>query len=115
MKPRAPQDMPENAERFKEQGVADVYHLRLPHPNGVFAKLESLLPEQPRTILDIGTGTGDLARRQTSFAERVDAVDTSAPMLRKGREAPGGDHPGWHARQCPLTALPTSTRRCATL
>ena len=93
MKPRAPQDTPENAERFQEQGVADVYHLRLPHPNGVFAKLESLVPEQLRTILDIGTGTGDLARRQTSFAERVDAVDSSAPMLRKGREAPGGDHP----------------------
>ena len=93
MKPRAPQDTPENAERFQEQGVADVYHLRLPHPNGVFAKLESLVPEQLRTILDIGTGTGDLARRQTSFAERVDEVDLSAPMLRKGREAPGGDHP----------------------
>ena len=96
MKPRASQDTPENAARFQEQGVADVYHLRLPHPNGVFTKLASLLPEQPRTILDVGTGTGDLARRLTSFAERVDAIDISAPMLLKGREAPGGDHAALH-------------------
>lgn len=93
MKPKAPQFTPENAARFQEQGVADVYHLRLPHPEGVFTKLESLLPDQACTILDVGTGTGDLARRMTTFADRVDAVDVSKPMLAKGRHAPGGDHP----------------------
>ena len=96
MEPRAPQHTPENADRFQEQGVADLYHLRLPHPHGVFAKLASLLPERRRTILDVGTGTGDLARRMTSFAERVDAVDFSEPMLLKGREAPGGNPPAVH-------------------
>ena len=96
MKPKAPQLTRENAARFQEQGVADVYHLRLPHPEGVFTRLESLLPDQPRTILDVGTGTGDLARRMTAFAARVDAVDVSEPMLAKGRNAPGGDHPNLH-------------------
>lgn len=93
MKPIAPQLTAENAARFQEQGVANVYHLRLPHPEAVFTRLASLLPEQPCTILDVGTGTGDLARRMTAFAERVDAVDISAPMLAKGRSALGGDHP----------------------
>jgi trans-aconitate methyltransferase len=93
MKPKAPQLTPENAARFQEQGVADVYHLRLPHPEGIFTTLESLMPNGSRAILDVGTGTGDLARRMTAFAARVDAVDVSAPMLAKGRSAPGGDHP----------------------
>ena len=96
MKPKAPQLTPENAAMFQQQGVAEVYHLRLPHPEGVFTKLESLLPNDSRTILDVGTGTGDLARRMTAFAERVDAVDVSKAMLAKGRSAPGGDHPNLH-------------------
>ncbi len=93
MKPIPPQLTPENAARFQEQGVAEVYHLRLPYPEGVFSTLATLMPDQARRILDVGTGTGDLARRMTAFAERVDAVDVSAPMLAKGRAAPGGDHP----------------------
>jgi SAM-dependent methyltransferase len=93
MKEKPPHLTPENAARFQEQGVVDVYHLRLPHPEGVFTTLASLLPEHPRTILDVGTGDGVLARRLTAYAERVDAVDVSAPMLAKGRAAPGGDAP----------------------
>jgi SAM-dependent methyltransferase len=84
---------PENAARFQEPGVVDVYHLRLPHPPEVFTQLAELLPEQPRTILDVGTGDGVLARRLTAYAERVDAVDVSEPMLLKARAAPGGDAP----------------------
>ncbi len=93
MKPKPPQLTPENAARFQEQGVADVYHLRLPHPEGVFTQLASLLPDNARAVLDVGTGNGVLARRLVAVAERVDAVDVSEPMLAKGRAAPGGDAP----------------------
>ena len=92
---------PENAARFQEQGVVDVYHLRLPYPPAMFDLLADLLPGESRSVLDVGTGTGDLARRMINFADHIDAVDASLPMLIRAKTLPGGDHPNinWiHAR-----------------
>ena len=47
----------------------------------------------PRHVLDAGAGTGALARRMTSFAERIDAVEPSAEMLAEGKQLPGGSDP----------------------
>lgn len=81
------------AEQFKDPGLVEVYHYRRPYPDEAIDKLLELITDEPRTVLDVGCGTGDLARRLVSRASRVDAVDFSAPMLAKGKTLSGGDHP----------------------
>jgi len=62
---------------------------RSPYPDAVF-KLRQGRLVAPRTVLDAGAGTGALARKVTSFAERIDAVEPSAAMIAEGRDLPGG-------------------------
>lgn len=84
------------AEQFKDTSIAEVYHHRPPYADEAIQKLIDLITDEPRTILDVGCGTGDLARRLVSQVERVDAVDFSQAMLNKGKTLPGGDHPHLH-------------------
>jgi SAM-dependent methyltransferase len=44
-------------------------------------------------VLELGCGTGEIARMLAPHAERVDAIDISAAMLNRARSMPGGDHP----------------------
>lgn len=93
---------------FRDPEVARVYAYRASYPDAVFDIVGRLLVE-PRTVLDAGAGTGALARRMTSFAERVDALDPSVAMVEAGRALPGGDDPRvrWivgHAEDAPLDA-----------
>ena len=81
------------ADTFKDRRVVDAYRHRPPYPDEVFAILASLLTDEPRVVLDVGAGAGDLARRIVEFAGRVDAVDFSASMIEQGRRLPNGDHP----------------------
>lgn len=83
----------ENAARFQEKSVVDFYHLRLPYPPETFKILLSLIGNSSRCVLDVGTGTGEIARSLVSSVDQVDAVDISPAMLEKGRVAPNGDHP----------------------
>lgn len=76
--------------RFQDQSVVDRYHLRPTYPPGTFAVLNDLVRDEPRVILDVGCGTGNLARPLASSAERIDAVDLSLPMLERARALPGG-------------------------
>jgi SAM-dependent methyltransferase len=55
-----------------------------------------LIADEPRTILDIGTGTGELAGRLAPHVNRVDAIDFSAAMLQLGQRAEGGNAPNIH-------------------
>jgi SAM-dependent methyltransferase len=80
------------SEVFRDRDVARAYRHRAPYPEETFAILEQLLVE-PRTVLDVGSGSGQLARPMLRFAERVDAIDPSTPMVEEGRRAPGGDDP----------------------
>jgi SAM-dependent methyltransferase len=70
-----------------------VYPYRPPYPDEAIELLVELIRDGPRTVLDVGCGTGDLSRRLAPRVDRVDAVDASAAMLAKGRQLPGGDHP----------------------
>ena len=79
-------------EVFADADVARSYERRPPYPEGVFAALARRLVS-PRTVLDAGAGTGTLARRMTSFAERIDALEPSAAMIAEGRRLPGGSDP----------------------
>jgi trans-aconitate methyltransferase len=81
------------AEQFKDPGLVAVYHYRWPYPEEAISKLVELVTDEPRAVLDVGCGTGDLARRLVQHVERVDAVDFSQPMIEKGKGLPGGDHP----------------------
>ena len=73
--------------------MADAYVNYPPYPAEVFEVLESLIHDEPRIVLDIGCGTGDVARPLAAFVERVDAVDQSAAMIDIGRAREGGDRP----------------------
>jgi SAM-dependent methyltransferase len=84
----------ENADVFKLDSVARVYHHRPPYPAGVVDALRSLLGDGGGAVLDAGCGTGELARALVvDGAERVDAVDVSQAMIDVGRRQEGGDHP----------------------
>ena len=77
-------------EVFTDAEVARLYRQRPTYPPETFEILARLLVE-PRTVLDVGAGTGAVARRLVRSATRVDAVDPSAAMIAEGRRLPGGD------------------------
>jgi len=81
------------AEQFKDWSVVDAYRYRPSYPPGLFTFLATLMRGASGAILDVGCGTGDIARFLTSLATRVDAVDFSEPMITTGRTLPGGGHP----------------------
>ncbi|MFD2079634.1 Methyltransferase domain-containing protein [Actinopolymorpha cephalotaxi] len=85
---------------FQDELIVEVYDRRPPYPEELIRLLADLAGDAPhRTVLDIGCGTGELARRIAPLADRVDAVDRSAAMLARGRELPGGDNPNLRWRQ----------------
>lgn len=87
---------PEYGAWFQDQQIVDAYHHRPPYPGDAIEQLASLADHGPRTVLDLGCGIGDLARRLAPEVARVDAIDASAAMVARGRDLPGGDHPNLH-------------------
>ncbi|MHC4549876.1 MAG: class I SAM-dependent methyltransferase [Planctomycetota bacterium] len=81
-----------HAAQWEDACMAQDYPHRPPYPDEVFALLTDLMEEEG-AVLDLGCGTGDLARRLAPRVARVDAVDRSAAMLARGRALPDGDHP----------------------
>jgi len=79
--------------RFQDQSVVDRYHLRPVYPPETFELLNDLIVDEPRVVLDVGCGPGNVARPLAEYVERIDAVDMSLPMLEKARTMPGGDSP----------------------
>ncbi|GEM_PF-3621096 len=84
-----------HAGRFQDQSVVDRYHLRPAYPPETFTVLNELIADEPRVILDLGCGTGNIARPLAAYetVERIDAVDLSLPMIERGKTLPGGDSP----------------------
>lgn len=93
MLPKPQHLAPEYGAQFQDQSVADAYPNRPPYPAATFEALRDLVVGTPRVVLDVGCGTGDIARRLAPLGERVDAVDISAAMIAEGRRQPGGDAP----------------------
>jgi ubiquinone/menaquinone biosynthesis C-methylase UbiE len=81
------------AATFAHRGVAAAYRYRPPYPAEVFVILERLIADRSRTVLDLGTGEGALARPLASMVDQVDALDISAAMVETGRRRPGGSQP----------------------
>ena len=84
---------PEYAEQFNDQSVVDAYVNYPPYSTEVFSLLQSLLQDGPQDVLDVGCGTGELARPLAALVDHVDAVDQSAAMIEIGRTRDGGDQP----------------------
>lgn len=95
MLPKPAHLTPENSERFKNVNVASVYKFRAPYPPETFTILSELITDQPRIVLDVGAGTGDIARHLVKLMERVDAVDFSEAMLAQGKQLVGAEKVNW--------------------
>jgi SAM-dependent methyltransferase len=93
MQPKAEQFGATFAEAFKDQRVVDAYRYRPPYPKEVFDLLAGLINDEPCAVLDVGTGSGDIARHLVDIVERIDAVDFSLHMIELGKGLPDGDHP----------------------
>jgi len=107
MQPKPDHLGPEYGAQFGDPSVVAAYHHRPPYPADLFDILVGLIADEPRTVLDVGAGTGELARPLAARVARVDAVDPSPGMIATGRVLPGGDHPNltWiegHAEDAPI-------------
>jgi SAM-dependent methyltransferase len=80
------------SEVFTDADVARAYRKRPTYPAETFEILARLMVE-PRIVLDVGAGTGAVARELLRYATRIDAVDPSAAMVGEGRRLPHGDDP----------------------
>jgi len=87
-----------HASAFQEAPVADAYAYRPPYPPGVFTLLVDLLPHDAQRLLDVGCGTGAVARHLIHLGLPIDAVDISEAMVTRGKQLPNGDHSllQWH-------------------
>src|SRR5215213_2953896 len=93
MQPKPQHLAPEYGAQFQDPAIVAAYHYRPPYPPETFAILAGLVRDEPRAVLDLGCGTGDVARPLAPLVARLDAVDISPAMIAKGRTLPGGDHP----------------------
>ena len=75
---------------FKDPDVIAAYPSRPPYAHAAIEFLSELVTDRPRRVLDIGCGTGDIARRLAPLVDHVDAVDFSAGMIESARQLPGG-------------------------
>ena len=81
------------ASRFKNRSLAEAYEFRPPYPEETYRILLSLLGESRGKILDVGCGTGKIARSLVNHVDGIDAVDFSQEMIRVGKSLSNGDHP----------------------
>lgn len=93
MLPKPTHLAPEYGAMFRDRSVAEAYPNRPPYPVAVFDLLTELIADTPRAVLDVGCGTGDIARPLATRVARVDAVDASEEMIAQGKRQPGGDAP----------------------
>ena len=78
---------------FEDKDTVAAYRHRLPYDGEILGKLLGLMTGPHRRVLDVGCGTGEIARAVVGQVDQVDAVDPSAEMLDAARSSPGGEHP----------------------
>lgn len=84
---------PHQAAAFQDEAVAWAYRFRPPYPKATFDILVNLALDTPQRVLDIGCGTGFVARELVGRVAHVDAVDISPVMIAQGKQLPRGDAP----------------------
>jgi SAM-dependent methyltransferase len=80
-----------NASAFQEESVVKAYQHRPVYPPSTFAMLVSLMRGQSNRVLDVGCGTGFIARNLATLVGQVDALDISKTMIDEAKNLPGGD------------------------
>ncbi len=96
MLPKPDHLAPEYGEQFKDISMVEAYQYRPPYPDEVFDILNALITEQPRHVLDIGAGRGDISRQLIDPVDRIDAVDFSRNMIEHGKCLPNGNSSHLH-------------------
>jgi SAM-dependent methyltransferase len=81
------------AEIFKQKNVAEAYIYRPTYPIETFEILSGLIAKKPGRVLDVGCGTGNIARYLIKYVDFIDAVDFSENMISVGKLLPEGDNP----------------------
>jgi SAM-dependent methyltransferase len=76
-------------------------------PEAFYAHYLALAGEAPKTILDMGCGTGRLAVALTQRGHRVTGADPSAGMMRVARNRPGAARVRWVDSDTKSLALET--------
>ncbi len=77
---------------FAEARVAAVYETRAPYAPALYHRLLAQTPGR-RRLLDLGCGTGAMARTLAEHFQAVIAVDPSAAMIAAARAADDAGHP----------------------
>jgi trans-aconitate methyltransferase len=85
-----------HAEVFQHRSIAEAYQHRPPYSSEVFDTLANLMHGTPRRVLDVGSGTGNIARNLVERVESIDAVDFSRAMIEQGKHLPNGNHAHLH-------------------
>jgi len=93
MEPKPAHLGPHYGAAFEADSIARAYHMRPPYPLELFDTLLKLQPTGPRSVLDLGCGTGEVALGLLGRVDQIDAVDPSEAMLRVARARVGGDDP----------------------
>jgi SAM-dependent methyltransferase len=83
----------EHGAAFQDADVVREYAFRAPYPPATFDLLARLIDRDCPVVLDLGAGTGPIARAIASRVARVDAIDPSEAMLDEGRRLDGGRDP----------------------
>jgi trans-aconitate methyltransferase len=78
------------ASAFQESGVVAAYQHRPPYPHEAIDLLAGLVVDTPARVLDVGCGTGFIARPLSARVSEVDALDVSAEMIAAGRRLHDG-------------------------
>jgi len=86
----------QHSERFTDPSIIAAYRYRPSYPDMLLERLATLITDEPRVVLDVGCGPGNLARPLLRYVARVDAVDRSPGMIALGKTLPGGDDPRLH-------------------
>jgi SAM-dependent methyltransferase len=97
--PKPPHLAAEHGAQFSDAEVAAAYVHRPPYPAETYAILESLLGPRPRSVLELGAGTGDLTAGLAPLVDTLIAVEPSRPMLERGvrRVGAGGGRVEWRS------------------
>jgi SAM-dependent methyltransferase len=85
----------DNWDTFSDEGVVAAYAYRPAYPDEAIDILAGLARSSAR-VVDIGCGTGGIARRLAPRVSRLDAIDASAAMIRRGQGSANGSHPNLH-------------------
>ena len=76
---------PKYGAQWQDDAMASAYACRMPYPDETISFLAALAGGAPARVLDLGAGTGDIARPLAACVARVDALDASEPMVARGR------------------------------